>query len=243
MGKRILVRRRGRGSGVFKAPTHRRVAPTSYPTQIRSESTFKGMVKDLIHDPGRGMPLALLKFDGDLECYIVAPEGLSINQNVSIGVASPIEIGNILPIGKIPAGNIILNIESRPGDGGKIARSSGSYAILVAHTPRGTEIKLPSKKSVYLNGRCRATIGVAAGAGRVDKPFLKAGRKAKLMKARGRKWPVVKGTAMVAASHPFGGGRHKHAGKPTTISRDAPPGRKVGLIAARQSGRSKRRKR
>ncbi len=242
MGKRIMVRRRGRGFGVFRAPTHRRVAPISYPPQNQSELTVKGIVKDIVHDPGRGMPLAQLKFDGNLKCYVAAPEGLSVNQNVSIGEASPIEIGNILPVGKIPAGNLIFNIEGRPGDGGKIARSSGSYAILVAHTPRGTEIKLPSKKSVYLDERCRATIGVAAGGGRVDKPFLKAGRKSKLMKARGRKWPVVKGTSMVAASHPYGGGRHRHAGKPTTVSRDAPPGRKVGLIAARQSGRSKRRK-
>ncbi|UCC41255.1 MAG: 50S ribosomal protein L2 [Candidatus Aminicenantes bacterium] len=242
MGKRIMVRRRGRGAGVFKAPTHRRVAPVSYPLQAESESIVKGMVKDIVHDPGRGMPLALLKFESGKECYLAAPEGLSVNKNISIGKASPIEIGNILPIGKIPPGNLIFNIESRPGDGGKIARSSGSYAIIVAHTPRGTEIKLPSKKSVYLDERCRATIGVAAGAGRVEKPFLKAGRKAKLMKARGRKWPVVKGTSMIAASHPYGGGRHKHAGKPTTISKDAPPGRKVGLIAARQSVRSKRRK-
>jgi len=242
MGKRIMVRRRGRGFGVFRAPTHRRVAPISYPPQNQSELTVKGIVKDIVHDPGRGMPLAQLKFDGNLKCYVAAPEGLSVNQNVSIGEASPIEIGNILPVGKIPTGNLIFNIEGRPGDGGKIARSSGSYAILVAHTSRGTEIKLPSKKSVYLDERCRATIGVAAGGGRVDKPFLKAGRKSKLMKARGRKWPVVKGTSMVAASHPYGGGRHRHAGKPTTVSRDAPPGRKVGLIAARQSGRSKRRK-
>jgi large subunit ribosomal protein L2 len=241
MGKRILVRRRGRGVGVFKAPTHRRVAPVSYPPEDRSDQTHKGVVKDLVHDPGRGSPLALLKFDNQ-ECYIAAPEGLSVDQDVYIGETSPIEIGNILPLGKIPAGNFVCNIESRPGDGGKFARSSGSYCTLVAHTPRGTEIKLPSKKTIFLDKRCRATIGITAGAGRADKPFLKAGRKLKLMKSKGIKYPIVKGTAMISASHPYGGGRHKHAGKPTTVSRDAPPGRKVGLIAAKQSGRAKRRK-
>jgi len=242
MGKRILVQRRGRGTKVFQAPTHRRLAPTSYPPVLESVSVVKGFVKNVFHDPGRGMPLALLKFENGKDCYITAPEGLGVNQNISIGEASPIEIGNILPLGKIPAGTYVFNIEGRPGDGGKIARSSGSHAILVAHTARGAEIKLPSKRIVYLDERCRATIGVAAGSGRTEKPFLKAGRKASLMEARGRKWPIVKGTAMCAASHPYGGGRHKHAGKPTTVSRDAPPGRKVGLIAARQSGRSKRKK-
>jgi ribosomal protein L2 len=83
-------------------------------------------------------------------------------------------------------------------------------------------------------------IGVIAGGGRVDKPFLKAGTKSKLMKIRGRHWPKVKGTSMVSASHPHGGGRHRHEGKPTTVSRDTPPGRKVGLIAARQTGRASR---
>jgi large subunit ribosomal protein L2 len=241
MGKRILVRRRGRGVGVFKAPTHRRIAPVSYPSEGKPEQTLKGVVKDLVHDPGRGMPLALLKFDNQ-EYYIAAPEGLSVEQDIYIGEKSPIEIGNILPLGKIPAGNFICNIESRPGDGGKFARSSGAYCILVAHTPRGSEIKLPSKKTIFLQEKCRATIGVAAGSGRADKPFLKSGRKAKLMKSKGRKYPIVKGTSMISASHPYGGGRHRHAGKPTTVSKDAPPGRKVGLIAARQSGRSKRRK-
>src|SRR2546430_16554581 len=83
-------------------------------------------------------------------------------------------------------------------------------------------------------------IGVVAGAGRTEKPFLKAGPKWFLQKSRGRKWPVVKGQAMIAASHPHGGGRHKHAGKPTTGGPETPPGRKAGNIAPRQTGRTKR---
>jgi large subunit ribosomal protein L2 len=184
-----------------------------------------------------------MKFDDGQECYVVAPEGLSVGQNVVRGASQAVEIGNIMPVGKIPEGTLICNVEAKPGDGGKIAKASGSYAMVVAHTPKGTEVTLPSGKSVYLNDECRAMIGIVAGAGRVEKPFLKAGVKGYLMAAKGRKWPIVKGQAMVAASHPYGGGRHKHAGKPTTVSRFAPPGRKVGLIAARQSGRAAKRRR
>jgi large subunit ribosomal protein L2 len=159
------------------------------------------------------------------------------------GTASNIDIGYVLPLGHIPEGTLVCNVEATPGDGGKIAKSSGAYAIVVSHTSIGSELRFPSGKTKYLDDRCRATIGVIAGSGRIEKPFVKAGVKRALMLSKGRVWPVVKGQAMIAASHPYGGGRHKHAGKPTTVGRHTPPGRKVGLIAARQSGRAKRRAR
>lgn len=238
MGKRILVRRRGRG-GIFQAPTHRRIAEVSYPglSEMTERKALRAVVTRLMHEPGRGAPLALMSLDNGKGFYVPAPEGLSLNQKIAIGESSVV-IGNILPLGRIPEGTIICNIEHRPGDGAAIARSSGAYATLVSHTPRGTEVKLPSMRFVYLNDDCRAMIGVVAGGGRTEKPFLKAGVKMKLMRIRGRRWPKVKGTSMVSASHPHGGGRHRHEGKPTTPSRNAPPGRKVGLIAARQTGRA-----
>jgi large subunit ribosomal protein L2 len=91
-----------------------------------------------------------------------------------------------------------------------------------------------------MNDKCRAIIGVVAAAGRTERPFLKAGTVKKLMRSRGRVWPMTSGQKMIAASHPHGGGRHKHSGKPTTVGRNTPPGRKVGMIAARQTGRAKR---
>ncbi len=238
MGKRIIVRRRGRG-GIFEAPTHRRIAEVSYPGLIETaeRKTLSAVVTKLMHEPGRGTPLARMSLESGKDFYVPAPEGLSLNKKITVG-ESAVEIGNILPLGSIPEGTIVCNVERRPGDGATIARSSGAYATLVSHTPRGTELKLPSMKSVYLNDDCRAMIGVVAGGGRTDKPFLKAGPKMRFMNARGRRWPKVKGTSMVASSHPHGGGRHRHEGKPTTTSRNAPPGRKVGLIAARQTGRA-----
>ena len=87
--------------------------------------------------------------------------------------------------------------------------------------------------------KCLATIGVAAGGGRTDKPFVKAGAKFYRERAKGKRWPVVRGVAMNAIAHPHGGSQH-HAGKSTTVKRSASPGRKVGHIAAKRTGRKKR---
>jgi len=202
-----------------------------------------GIVVDIMHDPGRGSPLALVQFADGKSCCLSAPEGVLVKQTVSRGAESPPEIGNILPVGKIPEGTMICDVEREPGDGGKIAKASGSYVMVVAHRSGETELRLPSGASVNLRDSCRAMIGVVSGAGRAEKPFVKAGTRRAWLMSKGRLWPITKGQAMVAASHPHGGGRHKHAGKPTTVSRNTPPGRKVGLIAARQSGRSKRKMR
>ncbi len=238
MGKNILVQRRGRGYFIFRAPTHRRIHATGYNSV---DGHGSGWIRDLLHEPARGAPLARVRVDGGGEVYVSAPEGLSVGQRISIGSDASTETGNIKPVGKIPEGTMVCNIENRPGDGGTVARSSGSFALVVSHTPRGTELRMPSGQTVYLNDNCRAMVGVIAGSGRTEKPFLKAGPKYFLQRSRGRKWPVVKGQAMIAASHPHGGGRHKHAGKPTTVGRWTSPGRKVGNIAARQTGRAKRR--
>jgi len=245
MGKKILVQRRGRGTQVFRAPTHRREAPARYPPIAAGElsGALNGVVSEIVHDPGRGAPVALLKFENGEQFYVAATEGLGLDQKVTRGGTATAEIGNILPIGKIPEGTLICNLELNPGDGGTVARASGAYALVVAHTPRGTEVRLPSGRSIYLKDKCRAMVGVISGGGRTEKPFLIAGAREALMRARGRRWPIVKGQKMVAASHPYGGGRHKHAGKPTTVSRTTPPGRKVGLIAARQTGRAAKRMR
>jgi large subunit ribosomal protein L2 len=243
MGKRIRVQRRGRGGPTFRASTHKRVAPAQYPLTATIneylEGTTKGVVENFVHDPGRGTPLALIRFENGKTCYNVVPEGIHSTQQVQMGGNAPVEVGNILPIGKIPEGTMICNIELRAGDGGKIAKSSGAYAIVVTHTPQGTTIKLPSGKTKYIDDHCRATIGVVSGAGRTEKPFLKAGAKFHLMRARGRKYPRTRGRAMVAAAHPYGSSK-RSARKGTTTSHGAPPGQKVGLIAARGTGRKKK---
>lgn len=244
MGKRIRVQRRGRGGPTFRASTHKRVAPAQYPllaTKDYLETTIAGSVEELLHDPGRGTPLALIRFENGDTCYTVVPEGVHTEQQIHMGGKAPVEIGNILPVGKIPEGTIVCNIELHPGDGGKISKSSGAYATIVGHTPQGTMMELPSGKTKYFNDYCRATIGVVSGTGRTEKPFLKAGTKFHLMKSKGHKYPRTRGRAMIAAVHPYGSSK-RGARKVTTVSRHASPGRKVGLIAARASGKKKRRR-
>ena len=243
MGKRIRVQRRGRGSSTFRASTHKRTAPVQYlPISKRElEGAFNGEIQDVFHEPGRGAPLALVKLETGESHYTAAPEGAYVGQQIQMGSKAPIDIGNVLPLQHVPDGTMVCNIERTPGDGGKISRSSGSYALIVGHTPQGVMIKLPSGRTRYLNTLCRAMIGVISGAGRLDKPFLKAGARFHMMKAKGRVYPRTRGVAMVAAAHPYGSSK-RGARKVTTVSRHAPPGKKVGLIAARKTGRKRRRR-
>lgn len=242
MGKRIRVQRSGRGGSVFRASVHR-VSPAQYPFLTPKEHISKvlqGRVEDLIHDPGRGSPLALIKFESGDEFYTVVPEGVHESQQIEMGGNASVEIGNILPLAEIPEGTVICNLELHPGDGGKIARSSGAHATVIGHTGQGTMVELPSGKTKYFNDDCRATIGVVSGGGRTEKPFLKAGAKFHLMKSKGHKYPRTRGRAMIVAVHPHGSSK-RGGRKIRPVSHNAPPGQKVGLIAARSTGKKKRR--
>jgi len=243
MGKRIRVQRRGRGNSVYQASTHKRVAPAQYPLSLTPRDYFEGMlngfVQDLVHDPGRGSPLALIRFENGATCHTVIPEGVHLGQKIQLGGKATVEVGNILPIGKIPEGTMVCNIELRPGDGGKLAKSSGAFTTIVGHTPQGTMIKLPSGKAKYMDDYCKATVGIISASGRTEKPFLKAGGQYHWMKAKGHKYPRTRGRAMIPAVHPFGSSK-RSARRGTTVSHGAPPGQKVGLIAARGAGRKKK---
>lgn len=245
MGKRLRVQRRGRGTPTFRASTHKRVAPSRYiPMDIKEPTLIKATVEELIHEPGRGAPLARNRLESGEVFHVVAPEGIEVGREIKLGSSAEPAIGDVLPLGKIAPGLFVCNLERLPGDGGKLVRSSGTYAPVVSHTSEGTLVKLPSGKSVYLDDRCMATIGIVSGAGRTDKPFLKAGKKQHWMNAKGRVYPTTKGVAMNPVSHPHGGGSHKSQSlRPTTVSRTAPPGQKVGLIAARQTGRGRKKRR
>ncbi len=237
MGKRILVQRQGRGTPTFRSPSHLRVAAARYPPP--RDETLKGFVVELVHDPGRWVPLAHIELEDGTEYYIPAAEGMYVGQEVYIGPNAPIAVGNTLPLANIPEGTKIYNIELRPGDGGKLARQAGSYAIVLGRSGKYTIVLLPSGKQKQIISTARATIGVPAGVGRIEKPLLKAGAAYHKYKVKATKWPRVRGVAMNAVSHPHGGGHHQSVSFPTTVSRNAPPGRKVGHIAARRCGRKK----
>ena len=239
MGKRIRAQRLGRGSPTFKASLRRKYE-VGYPSQLISQNSYLvGRVVELDHDSGRGAPVALVALESGETFPIVAVEGMYVGQTIEMGEQAPISPGNILPLGKIPEGTTVSMIEHKPGDGGKLVRAPGTHATVTSQLGAKTIVSLPSKKLIELSSKCLAMIGIVAGGGMKDKPFLKAGKKYHWMAAKHRPYPRVRGVAMVAALHPFGGTRKK-LGRPETVSRNAPPGRKVGYIAAKRTGKKKK---
>lgn len=236
MGRRIRGQRRGRGGSTFRAPSHRYKAELSHRT-VEDGDVVRGEVVDIEHDPARSAPVAAVEFDDGDQRLVLAPEGVAVGDRIQVGVSAAIEPGNTLPLSEIPEGVPVCNVEANPGDGGKFARASGVNATLLAHERTAAVVQLPSGELKRLDPDCRATIGVVAGGGRTEKPIVKAGKKHHKARARGMVWPRVRGVAMNAVDHPFGGGGRQHPGRPKSISRDAAPGRKVGDIASRRTGR------
>lgn len=235
MGKRLRVQRRGKGTPTYRAKSFRREGVVKLPQT--PESPVTAVVADIIHDPGRSAPVARVRYADGQERLVLAPEGVKVGDKLICGISAPIEPGNTLTLAEIPEGTQICCVEAQPGDGGKFARASGTYAVLIAHDVGRASVQLPSGEIRALDPRCRATIGVMAGGGRPEKPFVKAGKKYHAMIAKGKPYPKVRGVAMNVVDHPFGGGRRKHAGRPKTAARGAPPGQKIGLIAARRTGK------
>ncbi|KAL8567241.1 60S ribosomal protein L8 [Nucella lapillus] len=245
MGRVIRAQRKGAGS-VFKAHTrNRKGKPALRPVDYAERHGYiKGVIKDIIHDPGRGAPLAKVafrdpyKYKTKLETFVAA-EGMYTGQFVYCGKKASLQIGNILPVGIMPEGTIVCCIEEKTGDRGKLVRTSGNSGIIISHNPdtNRTRIKLPSGSKKVVPSANRAMVGIVAGGGRIDKPMLKAGRAYHKYKAKRNCWPKVRGVAMNPVEHPHGGGNHQHIGKASTVRRDTSAGRKVGLIAARRTGR------
>jgi large subunit ribosomal protein L2 len=234
MGKNLIQQRRGRTKGRYSSPSHRFRGEIKY----SNKGEMKGIIEEIIHDPGRTTPIARIKLEDNKKMLILATEGLEVGREIKFSNSKEnCEIGNILSIGLIPEGFPVYNIELIPGDGGKLVRAGGSNATITSHTSNKTVIKLPSGQFKTLDSSCRATVGISAGSGRKDKPFLKAGKKYYAYRSRGKQYPIVRGVAMNAVNHPHGGGGHQHVGKPSSISRGAPPGKKVGNIAAKRTGR------
>ncbi|XP_028793900.1 60S ribosomal protein L8-3 [Neltuma alba] len=245
MGRVIRAQRKGAGS-VFKSHTHHRKGAARFRSLDFGERNgyLKGVVTDVIHDPGRGAPLAKVTFRHPFRYkkqteLFVAAEGMYTGQFVYCGKKASLVVGNVLPIRSIPEGAVICNVEHHVGDRGVFARCSGDYAIVISHNPDNdtSRIKLPSGAKKIVPSGCRAMIGQVAGGGRTEKPLLKAGNAYHKFRVKRNCWPKVRGVAMNPVEHPHGGGNHQHIGHASTVRRDAPPGQKVGLIAAKRTGR------
>ncbi len=238
MGRNLISQRRGKGSATFRAPSFRWAGKVEH-RHLSQPGTLTGEVRDLVRSQGHSTPLAEVRYADGEDDLLLAPEGLRVGDKVAIGADAPVQPGNTLPLRNLPEGTLIFNIENSPGDGGKFVRSSGTFARVVAKLNDAVIVILPSKKEKVFNPNCLATVGVCAGGGRKEKPFLKAGKKYHAMRKKNLYWPRVKGVAKNAQDHPFGGSRSLRKGRPTVAPRNAPPGRKVGMIRARRTGRRK----
>lgn len=173
----------------------------------REKYDVPATVKSVEYDPTRSARIALLFYADGEKRYIIAPNGLQVGQTVISGENVAPEVGNALPMSKIPLGTIIHNIELKPGKGGAMARSAGSYAQLVAREGKYATLKLPSGEMRNVLVVCLATVGSVGNSEHMNVNLGKAGRNRWL----GRR-PRVRGVVMNPVDHPMGGGEGKSSG-------------------------------
>ncbi|KAK5815266.1 translation protein SH3-like domain-containing protein [Linnemannia elongata] len=202
--------------------------PRQLPTKQHMELTYSAVLLFIV---------SYYRYKMRTETFI-ATEGTYTGQFIYCGKKAALSVGNVLPLGSMPEGTVVCNVEETVGDRGALARTSGGYATVIGHnTDDGkTRIKLPSGAKKVVFSTARATVGIVAGGGRIDKPLLKAGRAYHKYRVKRNSWPKTRGVAMNPVDHPHGGGNHQHIGHASTIARDAVPGQKAGLIAARRTG-------
>jgi large subunit ribosomal protein L2 len=159
------------------------------------------------YDPNRSARIALLEYSDKERRYILWPDKLEVNSEVTAGENAEIKIGNALPVKNIPPGTFIHNIELRPGKGGQLARGAGSYCQIMASDGRFAQIKLPSGEIRLVHLNCYATIGQV---GNVDHGVISIGKAGRSRHMGIR--PSVRGVAMNPHDHPMGGGEGKSSG-------------------------------
>ncbi|RLG14687.1 MAG: 50S ribosomal protein L2 [Candidatus Nanohalarchaeota archaeon] len=235
MGTPIICQRRGKGSLTYKARSHAFLTKLKYPDLKDGVA----IVEDIVTDKARGAPLLIVKLENKKH-YVLACEGLSTKDTFELkqkqNPKQKPPAGTILPLSQIPEGMPVFNIEVRPNDGGKLIRGCGTFGLVVSRDKNKIIVKMPSKKQKSFDPNCRAIVGVVAGGKRTAKPLVKAGNKYHKMKAKSKKYPRISPTNMNARDHKYGG---QNFGKQKTVSRNAPPGRKIGSIAARRSGKKR----
>jgi large subunit ribosomal protein L2 len=194
---RVTVRHRGGGH-----KRHYRIIDFK-----RDKFGIPGKVATIEYDPNRSARIALVNYVDGEKRYILAPQGIQVGQTIMSGPESDILTGNALPIKNIPLGTQIHNIELKPGKGGQMARSAGSFAQLVAKEGGTAQLRLPSGEIRLVSVDCMATIGQVGNSEHENVSVGKAGR---------TRWkgvrPTVRGVAMNPVDHPHGGGEGKTSG-------------------------------
>ena len=194
----------------------------------RRKFDIPATVKTIEYDPTRTAWVAKIYYADGAKSYIIAPHGLKVGQQVISGEKVAPEVGNTLSLANIPLGTILHNIELKPGRGGALARSAGSYVQLLARDGKYATIKLPSGEMRMVLTQCLATVGTVSNSDHMNVRLGKAGRN----RWKGRR-PRVRGVAMNPVDHPMGGGEGKASG--------GHPRSRTGLYAKGFKTRKKRK--
>ncbi|MGP8076618.1 MAG: 50S ribosomal protein L2 [Thermoplasmata archaeon] len=234
MGKRIISRRRGSGTGRYRSPSHRHHGAIYHPAP---SIIGEGTVMAILPAPGRSAPVAEVLAPEGSTVRILATAGLATGDTVAFQEGK-LDRGSILPLAKIPDGTLVSNLEIKPFDGGRLVRTAGTSALVVAHSGSDVTVQLPSGAFKLLLATCRAQVGAVGGGGPKVRPNIKAGKKFWATRTLARQPFKVRGVAMNPVNHPFGGGAHQHVGRPSTVSSGTWPGAKVGRFS--RSSRKKR---
>ena len=186
----------------------------------RRKDNMEATVIGIEYDPNRSANIALIQYEDGEKAYILAPQGLTDGDKVISGETADIKVGNCMPIDSIPVGTLIHNIELNPGQGGKLVRTAGQSAQLMAKEGKYATLRLPSGEMRKVLVKCRATIGDIGNADHENVKIGKAGRK------RHMGWrPEVRGSVMNPVDHPHGGGEGRapvgHAGPMTPWGKPA----------------------
>jgi large subunit ribosomal protein L2 len=184
----------------------------------RNKDGVTAKVASIQYDPNRSARIALLHYIDGEKRYILCPQGLQVGAEVQSGPDAPPEVGNCLPMGRIPTGMTIHNVEMQPGRGGQMCRSAGTSAVMAARDGNWAQLTLPSGEIRRVPATCRATIGAIGNADHMNIVLGKAGRK------RWMGWrPHVRGTAMNPIDHPHGGGEGRTKGGRHPVSPTGKP--------------------
>jgi large subunit ribosomal protein L2 len=193
---RITVRRRGGG--------HKRLYRI---VDFRRDRAVPAVVETIEYDPNRSARIALVKHTDGQRRYILAADGLKVGATLQSGDDAALEVGNVLPLGKLPMNTFVHNVELKPGKGAQLARSAGTQCEVVAREGEYVHLKLPSGEIRLVRAECRATIGRVGNPDHNKVVSGSAGRSRWLGKR-----PKVRGVAMNPVDHPMGGGEGRTSG-------------------------------
>ena len=237
MGKRGITQARGAGGPRYRSPSWRYFGAIAYAKP--TEALVSGEVIDIVNSVGHSAPLMIIKYENGDTALLPAALGIKVGDRVFAGAGAPLLPGNVLKLAQVPTGYPVYNVERIPENGGELIRTSGLAAQVVAKEAGKVILKLPSKATISLDLNCRAIIGVIAGGGRTEKPWVKGGKHGAARAAKNKLHPIVSGVAKNAVDHKFGGTHRRSLGVHTTTRHGTPPGRKVGLLWPKRTGRGK----